>query len=139
VALKSLLKSVDPPLVYKKDGDVYIISVKKPEPSATDIASIENAAPVIDTLPVSEDMIIEKISLNFLDASIVKDLLDGKVTQNNNQNGGMGGGMSGFGNMGGGMSGFGNSGSSFGGTGSSGSSWGGNSGSSNMSGGFRGF
>jgi hypothetical protein len=114
VALKSLMKSVDPPLVYKKDGDVYVISVKKPEPAPSDIEGMGGTPQVIESPVTSQDMIIEKITLNFLDAYVVKDLIEGKITQpNNNQNGfgglGVGNGFGnssfggGFGTLGGGF------------------------------------
>ena len=155
-ALKALLKSVDPPLVYKKEpgGDVYIISVKKPEPPPEFIP--EGPLTPIEDIIESEDTVIEKISLNFLDAYDVKNLIEGKDTRASGQGGGMGGGMmgggggfgggfgGGGGGFGGGGGGFGGGGGGFGGGGGGfgggggGSSWGG--GSSGGGGGFsRGF
>ncbi len=85
-ALKALLKSVDPPLVYKKEpgGDVYIISVKKTEPIITEMPVIDTN-PIIEDVAASQDTIIEKISLNFLDAYIVKALIEGTADTRDSQ------------------------------------------------------
>jgi hypothetical protein len=94
VALKALMKSVDPPLVYKKDGDVYIISVKKPLPDIVteDPLPGQSKRAYYDPLPsgppsASDDVVIDKIPMNFLDAYTVKDLLDGKDTRQSGQGG----------------------------------------------------
>lgn len=139
-ALKALLRSVvDPPLIFKvqKDpsGDQYIISVKKPEPPIDNTIIDPNPQP--EPPAASADIKVEKISLNNLDAYVIKDLIEGKDTRSQNGQGGIGGfgggmmggmmgssGSGGFGSSFGG--GFGsNGGSSWGGSSSSGSSWGG--------------
>lgn len=119
-ALKILLRSVDPPLTFRMEGkNTYIISVKKTEPPVAG-GTMTTDPTVIDPPTIeSEDVIVEKISLNFLDAFQLKSLIMGE--DSSTSNGGMGGGMSGgFGNMGGGFGG-----SSFGGGGFGGSSFGG--------------
>ena len=117
-ALKVLLKSADPPLVYRKDGDVYIISVKKEEPLPN--PGIDNLSTRIPDEPIpANDIKMEKIALNCVDAFDLKDLIQGGDTRNSGSAGGfggMGGGMnSGFGGMSGGMGGFGGGMGGFGG------------------------
>lgn len=115
-ALKVLLKSVDPPLVYRKDGDVYLITVKKDQPvEATNPLGTPQDFNITDEPIKDEDVKIEKIALNFVDAYDLKTMIEGGDMSRDNQNiGGMGGSMGGgMGGFGGGMGGFG--GNSFGG------------------------
>ncbi|MEN6372045.1 MAG: hypothetical protein ABFD64_08535 [Armatimonadota bacterium] len=125
VALKMLLKAVEPPLVYRKDGDVYVITVKSDQPDTSTFTP-----PTADINPPdtteAEDVKMEKISLSFVDAYDLKAIIEGQNTSrssngSNGSNGSWGSGSSG--NWGGSSGGSGNWGGSSGGSGS----WGGGS------------
>ncbi|MBI2842340.1 MAG: hypothetical protein HYX78_02970 [Armatimonadetes bacterium] len=100
-ALKILLKIADPPLVYRKDGDVYLISVKKEQPVDLTPKQPDASAEVEPEAP--EDVSIEKIPLNFVDAYDLKALIEGGDSRGYGGAGGFGGG--GYG-LGGGMGGM---------------------------------
>lgn len=107
VALKMLLKSVDPPLVYRKEGDVYLISVKK-EQVYTDVPPTTTDIPTTDT--EAEDVKMEKITLNFVDAYDLKAIIEGQNTTRNSGSSSFGSGSSsGSSSFGSGSSGFNNS------------------------------
>ncbi len=116
-ALKVLLKAVDPPLVYRKDGDVYLISVKKEAPVDLTPGPTDLDLSLLDKPIESEDIKMEKIALNFLDAYDLKSLIEGNDIRGSQGAGGFGGGFSG-GGFGSSMGGFGGSsfGSGFGGS-----------------------
>jgi hypothetical protein len=106
-ALKVLLKSVDPPLVYRKDGDVYIISVKKEEPLQNPNTAFDPLSSKIPDEPIpADDIKMEKIALNFVDAFDLKDLIQGGDTRNSGSASGFGGMNSGMGGMNSGMGGM---------------------------------
>ena len=110
VALRMLLRSVDPPLVYRKDGDVYLVSVKKEAPPEQPSNLTDTSLIPDEPLP-SEDIKMEKIALNFVDAYDLKTMIEGGDMRDSQGAGGMGGGMGGMGGgmggMGGGMGGMG--------------------------------
>jgi hypothetical protein len=107
IALKALLRSVSPPLVYRKDGDVYLISVKKEPPPET-AAPPTGETTYVEEPQTSEDVTIEKIVLNFVDAYDLKAMIEGGDARGyQGAGGGMGGYGGGMGGMGGGMGGMG--------------------------------
>ena len=134
-ALRNLVKTAG--LVYRQDGDIYLISKK---PDATSTAGVATAVAVdtavVDTTTAPETQ-IEKVPLSNTGAGELLSMMNG-----NNSGGGYGGGMGGYGGSmggygggmggyGGGMGGYGNS--SRGGYGG-GSSYGGYGGSSSRGG-----
>jgi len=140
-ALKTLLKQVDPPLVYRKEGDVYLISVKKEVPKVDTVTTtVDTSTSTTGTESLkSEDMKLEKITLRFLDAYELKAMIEGGTDTSRGYGGtGWGGTTGGFGgswggNTGGWGSGWGGTTGGFGGgwggnTGGWGSGWGGNTG-----------
>lgn len=137
VALKMLLKSVDPPLVFRKDGDVYLVSVRKETPAEINQPVIDT--PVIEDIVPPDDVRMEKIALNFVDAYDLRAIMDGEDIRDSQNAGSMGnmGGMMGGGMMGGfGGGGFGGGG--FGGGGFGGVSYGGGYSGGSYGGGFSG-
>jgi len=100
-ALKTLLKQVDPPLVYRKEGDVYLISVKKDVPKVdtvtTTIDTSAGGTSTVESLK-GEDMKLEKITLRFLDAYELKAMIEGGTDTSRGYGGtGWGSGNTGFG------------------------------------------
>lgn len=121
-ALKTLLKQVDPPLVYRKEGDVYLISVKKDVPKVdtvtTTIDTSAGGTSTVESLK-GEDMKLEKITLRFLDAYELKAMIEGGTDTSRGYGGtGWGSGNTGFGGGWGGNTG------GFGGGWGGGGSWG---------------
>ncbi len=130
-ALRTVLRAANPPLTYRVDGGVYIISpkVETYESSLPEQQVEEPAQPQVRT---------EKITLQHLDSLAVAQILGGGAVSLNQtgwtySSGGYGGGYGGFGGgFGGGYGGFGGGyGGGLGGFGGFGGGWGG--------GGFGGF
>ena len=109
-ALRVLLKSATPPLTFRKDGEVYLIRTKEePPPEMTPSTPLENT--YVEAPVTSEDIILEKIPLNFADAFDIKAMIEGGEGRGYGGAGGYGGGMGGYGGgmggYGGGMGGYG--------------------------------
>lgn len=124
-ALRALLKSVDPPLTYRKDGDVFIITVKQDPKPVMDGSAIPPDTGITEDQQAAEDTVIEKIPLNFLDAYELKAMIEGGSSTGTGT-GSYGGGGMGGGGYGGGSGGYGGSGG--GGFGGSSGGYGGSSG-----------
>jgi hypothetical protein len=122
-ALRTILRSANPPLTYRVDGGVYIITprVETYETTTTEPLVEEQPQPQIRT---------EKISLQHLDSLAIAQLLGGNAVALNQTgwtySGGMGGyGFGGYGGFGGGWGGLGGFGGGWGGYGGCGGGWGG--------------
>ena len=117
-ALRTILRSANPPLTYRVDGGVYIITpkVETPELVGTEYTSEELPQPQVRT---------EKITLQHLDSLAIAQLLGGTAIALNQTgwtySGGGYGGFGGYGGYGGGYGGFGG----WGGSGWAGGGWGG--------------
>ncbi|MDW8290322.1 MAG: hypothetical protein RMM06_06330, partial [Armatimonadota bacterium] len=128
-ALRTILRSANPPLTYRVDGGVYIITprVETPETTVTETLQEEAPQPQLRT---------EKITLQHLDSLAIAQLLGGNAIALNQTgwtySGGYGGygGYGGFGGYGGyggfgGYGGYGGFGGGWGGYGGFGGGWGG--------------
>lgn len=120
-ALKTLTRSAG--LSYRRDGDIYLISVKK----ALDTTEVTQPAPTPDTelAPAETDRKVEKIALQFADAQDISGIFGGSSYTSRSASMAFGGGSGGMGgSMGGGSFGGGGfgGGSSFGGGGFGGGS-----------------
>ncbi|MGQ9738206.1 MAG: STN domain-containing protein, partial [Armatimonadota bacterium] len=131
-ALRTILRSANPPLTYRVDGGVYIITPKVETYETT------TSEPTVEELPQPQ-VRTEKIVLQHLDSLAVAQLLGGTAVALNQTGwtysgggyggwggyGGFGGGWGGYGGFGGGWGGYGGFGGGWGGSGWAGGGWGG--------------
>ncbi len=121
-ALRTILRSANPPLTYRVDGGVYIITprVETYETTTTETTVEEQPQPQVRT---------EKITLQHLDSLAIAQLLGGGAVALNQTgwtySGGGYGGYGGFGGGWGGYGGYGGFGGGFGGWGGGLGGWGG--------------
>jgi len=140
-ALRTILRSANPPLTYRVDGGVYIITprVETYETTTTETLVEDQPQPQVRT---------EKIMLQHLDSLAIAQLLGGNAialnqtgwTYSGGGYGGFGGGWGGYGGLGGGWGGYGGFGGGFGGLGGwGGGNWGGGFNRGGWGGGFGGW
>jgi hypothetical protein len=125
-ALRTILRSANPPLTYRVDGGVYIITPRVETYETT------TAEPLVEEQPQPQ-IRTEKITLQHLDSLAIAQLLGGGAVALNQTGwtysgggyGGFGGGWGGYGGFGGGWGGLGGFGGGWGGYGGFGGGWGG--------------